>query len=82
MNAIPEEFQIKTLLNQDTYLVDGELKNGKVKHQRCSQRFHQEKNTNPILGSIPFMGEKEGLRQSMPLTRRLIMVSMAHHESG
>jgi glyceraldehyde-3-phosphate dehydrogenase (NADP+) len=26
MNAIPEEFQIKTLLNQDTYLVDGELK--------------------------------------------------------
>jgi hypothetical protein len=23
MNAIPEEFQIKTLLNQDTYLVDG-----------------------------------------------------------
>jgi glyceraldehyde-3-phosphate dehydrogenase (NADP+) len=42
MNAIPEEFQIKTLLNQDTYLVDGELKNGKVKHQRCSQRFHQK----------------------------------------
>jgi glyceraldehyde-3-phosphate dehydrogenase (NADP+) len=28
MNAIPEEFQIKTLLNQDTYLVNGELKNG------------------------------------------------------
>jgi hypothetical protein len=23
MNAIPEEFQIKTLLNQDTYLVNG-----------------------------------------------------------
>jgi hypothetical protein len=26
MNTIPEEFQINTLLNQDTYLVDGELK--------------------------------------------------------
>jgi glyceraldehyde-3-phosphate dehydrogenase (NADP+) len=26
MNLIPEEFQIKTLLNQDTYLVDGNLK--------------------------------------------------------
>ncbi len=26
MNVIPEEFQISTLLNQDTYLVDGELK--------------------------------------------------------
>jgi glyceraldehyde-3-phosphate dehydrogenase (NADP+) len=31
MNTIPEEFQINTLLNQDTYLVDGELKkNGRV----------------------------------------------------
>jgi glyceraldehyde-3-phosphate dehydrogenase (NADP+) len=30
MNAIPEEFQIKTLLNQDTYLVDGELKRSKT----------------------------------------------------
>ena len=26
MNTIPEEFQIKELLNQDTYLVNGELK--------------------------------------------------------
>ena len=26
MNSIPEEFKIKTLLHQDTYLVDGELK--------------------------------------------------------
>jgi glyceraldehyde-3-phosphate dehydrogenase (NADP+) len=25
MNAIPEEFQIKTLLNQDTYLVNGKM---------------------------------------------------------
>ena len=26
MNAIPQEFQITSLLNQDTYLVDGQLK--------------------------------------------------------
>ena len=26
MSLIPEEFQITTLLNQDTYLIDGELK--------------------------------------------------------
>ena len=26
MNTIPQEFQINELLNQDTYLVDGELK--------------------------------------------------------
>jgi hypothetical protein len=61
MNAIPEEFQIKTLLNQDTYLVNGELKNGKVKHQRCSQRFHQEKNTNQQYWALFHLWEKEGL---------------------
>jgi hypothetical protein len=45
--------------------------------------FFKDEYEPTILGSIPFMGEKEGLRQSMPLTRRLIMVrSMAHHESG
>jgi hypothetical protein len=46
--------------------VNGELKNGKVKHQ-CSQRFHQKIRTNNI-GLYPFMGEKEAWRQSMPLT--------------
>jgi glyceraldehyde-3-phosphate dehydrogenase (NADP+) len=55
MNA--EEFQIKTLLNQDTYLVNGELKNGMVKHQQSLQ-FHLPKYEPTILGSIPFMGEK------------------------
>jgi glyceraldehyde-3-phosphate dehydrogenase (NADP+) len=29
MNTIPEEFQIKDLLNQDTYLINGELKSGR-----------------------------------------------------
>jgi glyceraldehyde-3-phosphate dehydrogenase (NADP+) len=60
MNAIPEEFQIKTLLNQDTYLVDGELKNGKVKHQRCSQRFLQT-NTNQQYGIYSIYGRKRRL---------------------
>lgn len=31
MNSIPEEFQIKELVRQDTYLVNGELKNGQGK---------------------------------------------------
>jgi glyceraldehyde-3-phosphate dehydrogenase (NADP+) len=74
MNAIPEEFQIKTLLNQDTYLVDGELKNGKVKHQRCSQRFLQKTNTNQQYWDLFHLWEKKAWRQSMPLTLRLIMV--------
>jgi glyceraldehyde-3-phosphate dehydrogenase (NADP+) len=60
MNAIPEEFQIKTLLNQDTYLVDGEL--GKVKHQQCSQRFHQE--NKPTILSIHLWEKKKALRVS------------------
>jgi glyceraldehyde-3-phosphate dehydrogenase (NADP+) len=36
----------------------------------------KEKYEPTILGSIPFMGEKEGLRQLMPLMRRLITVSI------
>jgi glyceraldehyde-3-phosphate dehydrogenase (NADP+) len=40
MNTIPEEFQINTLLNQDTYLVDGELKkNGQVKPQQFFRQY-------------------------------------------
>jgi glyceraldehyde-3-phosphate dehydrogenase (NADP+) len=82
MNAIPEEFQIKTLLNQDTYLVDGELKNGKVKHQRCSQRFHQRRIRTNNIGSIPFMG-KEGLEAVDAADAAFNNgQGMAHHESG
>jgi glyceraldehyde-3-phosphate dehydrogenase (NADP+) len=55
-----QEFQIKTLLNQDTYLVDGELKNGKVKHQRFLNDFFKRK-YEQHMGSIPFMGEKRSL---------------------
>jgi hypothetical protein len=45
MNVIPEEFQISTLLNQDTYLIDGELKNGPEGQLQFFQRFHLQKNT-------------------------------------
>jgi hypothetical protein len=40
MNIIPEEFQLQTL-NQDTYLVDGELKKGKRSNSAFFRRFHQ-----------------------------------------
>jgi glyceraldehyde-3-phosphate dehydrogenase (NADP+) len=73
MNAIPEEFQIKTLLNQDTYLVDGELKNGKVKHQRVLNDFFKRRIRTNNIGIYSIYGRKEGLRQ-LPLTLRLIMV--------
>jgi hypothetical protein len=67
MNAIPEEFQIKTLLNQDTYLVDGELKNGKVKHQRFSTISSKDQR---ICGIYSIYGrKKKAWRQLMPMTR-------------
>jgi glyceraldehyde-3-phosphate dehydrogenase (NADP+) len=62
MNAIPEEFQIKTLLNQDTYLVEWVKKMGRSNISVLNDFFRKYEPT--ILGSIPFMGEKEGWRHS------------------
>ncbi|WP_369764762.1 NADP-dependent glyceraldehyde-3-phosphate dehydrogenase [Flavobacterium sp. WC2429] len=62
MNFIPEEFQIKELLNQDTYLVNGELKNWEGQTSPVFSTISSTEEYAPtILGSIPFMGEKEGL---------------------
>ncbi|CAM3068201.1 NADP-dependent glyceraldehyde-3-phosphate dehydrogenase [Flavobacterium frigoris] len=62
MNAIPEEFQIKTLLNQDTYLVNGELKKWEGQTSAVFSTISSSEKYEPtILGSVPFMGEKEGL---------------------
>lgn len=61
MNFIPEEFQIKDLLNQDTYLVNGELKNWEGQTSPVFSTISSTEEYVPtILGSIPFMGEKEG----------------------
>jgi glyceraldehyde-3-phosphate dehydrogenase (NADP+) len=67
MNAIPEEFQIKTLLNQDTYLVDGELKKWEGQTSAVFSTISSDEYEPTILGSIPFMGEKEAWRL-LPLT--------------
>jgi hypothetical protein len=49
MNTIPEEFQINTLLNQDTYLVDGELKkNGQVKPQQFFRQYLLQQNMHQL----------------------------------
>jgi glyceraldehyde-3-phosphate dehydrogenase (NADP+) len=59
---IPEEFQIKELLNQDTYLVNGELKKWEGQTSPVFSTISSTKKYTPtILGSIPFMGEKEAL---------------------
>ncbi|MFT7336451.1 MAG: glyceraldehyde-3-phosphate dehydrogenase (NADP+), partial [Porticoccaceae bacterium] len=62
MNAIPEEFQIKELLNQDTYLVNGELKKWEGQTSPVFSTISStEKYAPTILGSIPFMGETEAM---------------------
>lgn len=61
MNAIPTEFQITTLLNQDTYLVNGELKKWTGETTSVFSTISSTDHYAPtVLGSIPAMGEKEG----------------------
>ncbi len=60
MNSIPEEFKIKTLLHQDTYLVNGELKKWTGKTTEVYSTISSTDEYAPtLLGSIPFMGEAE-----------------------
>jgi glyceraldehyde-3-phosphate dehydrogenase (NADP+) len=62
MNVIPEEYQIKSLLNQDTYLVNGELKKWEGQTTAVFSTISSTPAYGPtILGSIPFMGEEEAL---------------------
>ena len=62
MNVIPEEFQIGKLLNQDTYLIDGELKKWEGQTTAVFSTISSTEEYAPtILGSIPSMGEAEAL---------------------
>jgi glyceraldehyde-3-phosphate dehydrogenase (NADP+) len=62
MNPIPEEFQIKTPLAQDTYLVNSELKKWTGKTTPVYSTISSTENYEPtLLGSIPFMGEDEAI---------------------
>lgn len=62
MNSIPQEFQINTLLNQDTYLVNGEQKKWIGKTTSVYSTISSTEKYKPtLLGSIPFMGEDEAM---------------------
>ncbi|MFI0491435.1 NADP-dependent glyceraldehyde-3-phosphate dehydrogenase [Flavobacterium sp.] len=62
MNKIPQEFQIDKILIQDTYLVDGELKKWEGKTTEVYSTISSTENYTPtLLGTIPFMGEKESM---------------------
>ncbi|MEK8180194.1 NADP-dependent glyceraldehyde-3-phosphate dehydrogenase [Flavobacterium buctense] len=61
MNTIPSEFQITSLLNQDTYLVNGELKKWTGETTPVFSTISSTDHYAPtVLGSIPAMGEAEG----------------------
>ena len=62
MNKIPQEFQISSLLNQETYLVDGELKKWTGETSPVYSTISSTDDYKPtLLGTIPFMGEKEAM---------------------
>lgn len=62
MNSIPEAFQIKDVLNQDTYLINGELKKWEGETTPVYSTISSTAAYAPtLLGSIPFMGEKEAM---------------------
>jgi glyceraldehyde-3-phosphate dehydrogenase (NADP+) len=62
MNTIPQEFQISSLLIQETYLVDGELKKWTGETSPVYSTISSTDNYKPtLLGTIPFMGEKEAM---------------------
>jgi glyceraldehyde-3-phosphate dehydrogenase (NADP+) len=62
MNTIPQEFQISSLLIQETYLVDGELKKWSGETSQVYSTISSTDDYKPtLLGTIPFMGEKEAM---------------------
>lgn len=62
MNIIPKEFQIDSILVQDTYLVNGELKKWTGATTSVYSTISSTEKYEPtLLGTIPSMGEIEAL---------------------
>ena len=59
---IPEAYKIKSLLHQNTYLVDGELKQWKGETAEVYSTISSTETYKPtLLGTIPQLGEEEAL---------------------
>ncbi|TXE08363.1 NADP-dependent glyceraldehyde-3-phosphate dehydrogenase [Gelidibacter salicanalis] len=59
---IPEQYQIKSLLHQNNYLVDGELRPWSGESSEVYSTISSTQNYAPtLLGTIPTLGEKEAL---------------------
>ncbi len=75
MSTIPSEFEITSLLNQDTYLVNGELKKWTGETTPVFSTISSTEHYAPtVLGSIPSMGEKEG--------REVVDAAVAAYNNG
>lgn len=62
MNTIPEQFKIKSLIHQNSYLVDGELKPWSGESSEVYSTISSTETYKPtLLGTIPTLGEKEAL---------------------
>ena len=62
MNTIPEQFKIKSLIHQNSYLVDGELKSWSGESAEVHSTISSTEIYKPtLLGTIPTLGEKEAL---------------------
>ena len=62
MNISPEKFKITTITNQETYLIDGELKKWNGSTTNVYSTISSAQNYEPtFLGTTPSMGEKEAL---------------------
>jgi glyceraldehyde-3-phosphate dehydrogenase (NADP+) len=58
MNSIPDEYKITSLLKQDTYLVNGELKKWAGETSEVYSTISSTEKYSPtLLGTIPTMGE-------------------------
>ncbi|WP_282041303.1 NADP-dependent glyceraldehyde-3-phosphate dehydrogenase [Winogradskyella flava] len=61
-NDIPEQFQIKEILNQNTYLVGGELKTWRGQTSDIYSTISSTEAYQPThLGTIPTLGKKEAI---------------------
>lgn len=62
MNSIPEQFQIKSQIHQNSYLVNGELKSWSGESSEVYSTISSTNTYQPtLLGTIPTLGEKEAL---------------------
>ncbi|MFT5244004.1 MAG: glyceraldehyde-3-phosphate dehydrogenase (NADP+) [Psychroserpens sp.] len=60
---IPDQFKIKETINQNTYLIGGELKTWAGETSQVYSTISSTKNYKPtLLGTIPTLGEKEALQ--------------------